>query len=86
MGVLSFREPLDFPRSWLLIVMREYVRGAQLLYYVEHLLPLTGQMRTHAQQWREKGKEREAMLFDTLESQVYVRLAPFCHHHFSLFS
>ena len=68
--LLSCREPLDFPRSWLLVVMREHVRNTQLAFYLEQLLPLTGQMKQYAHQWRDRGKEREAILFDTLESQV----------------
>lgn len=61
---------MDFPHSWLLLVLRDHVRNTELRYFLEQLLPLSGHLRVQAHQWRERGKGREAKLFDTLESQV----------------
>lgn len=63
-------DPPNLSRSWLLPLLKEKVRGAELSYYMEQLLPLAGWMRTTAQSWKEKGRELERSTMETLEEQV----------------
>lgn len=63
-------DPPDFPQSWILPVLQDYVQCTEIAYYVEELLPIAGKMRELSQTWKKNGKELEAKLFDTLEYQV----------------
>ena len=67
---LFHSEHPDFPQSWILPLLKDYIQQAELAYYVQDLLPMAGQMRLLAQDWREKGRALEAKLYDTLEIQV----------------
>ena len=48
---LQFDEELgsvshDFPRSWMLPVMKEYIENTELAYFTEAMLPLAARLRT----------------------------------------
>lgn len=36
----------DFPRSWILPVMKEYIEHTELAYFSQTLLPLAARLRT----------------------------------------
>ena len=36
----------DFPRSWILPVMKEYIEHTELAYFTQTMLPLAAQLRT----------------------------------------
>ena len=36
----------DFPRSWMLPVMKEYIEHTDLAYFTQTMLPLAAQLRT----------------------------------------
>ncbi|XP_050161171.1 RRP12-like protein [Myiozetetes cayanensis] len=73
-------ETLDFPRSWLLPVLRDYVQGTRLGFFTSYFLPLAAALKNRAQEFTQAGKTVEAKLYDTLQWQVWTLLPGFCTH------
>ncbi|NWH70588.1 RRP12 protein, partial [Piaya cayana] len=73
-------ETLDFPRSWLLPVLRDYVRGARLGFFTSYFLPLAAALKSRALEFTQAGKSVEAKIYDTLQWQVWTLLPGFCTH------
>ncbi|KAF1423220.1 RRP12-like protein, partial [Spheniscus humboldti] len=73
-------ETLDFPRSWLLPVLRDYVQGARLSFFTSYFLPLAAALKSRALEFTEAGKSVEAKIYDTLQWQVWTLLPGFCTH------
>uniref|UniRef100_A0A8C3UG24 Ribosomal RNA processing 12 homolog n=1 Tax=Catharus ustulatus TaxID=91951 RepID=A0A8C3UG24_CATUS len=73
-------ETLDFPRSWLLPVLRDNVQGAQLGFFTSYFLPLAAALKSRAQEFTQAGKNVEAKIYDTLQWQVWTLLPGFCTH------
>lgn len=44
------RETLDFPRSWLLPVLRDNVQGARLGFFTSYFLPLAAALKTRGEE------------------------------------
>uniref|UniRef100_A0A8C4U4P3 Ribosomal RNA processing 12 homolog n=1 Tax=Falco tinnunculus TaxID=100819 RepID=A0A8C4U4P3_FALTI len=73
-------ETLDFPRSWLLPVLRDYVQGARLGFFTSYFLPLAAALKSRAVEFTQAGKSVEAKIYDTLQWQVWTLLPGFCTH------
>ncbi|NWQ72766.1 RRP12 protein, partial [Columbina picui] len=73
-------ETLDFPRSWLLPVLRDYVQGARLGFFTSYFLPLAATLKSRAMEFTQAGKSVEAKIYDTLQWQVWTLLPGFCTH------
>ncbi|KAM9232142.1 RRP12-like protein [Leptosomus discolor] len=73
-------ETLDFPRSWLLPVLRDYVQGARLGFFTSYFLPLAAALKSRALEFTQAGKSMEAKIYDTLQWQVWTLLPGFCIH------
>ncbi|NXG58608.1 RRP12 protein, partial [Hemiprocne comata] len=73
-------ETLDFPRSWLLPVLRDYVQGARLGFFTSHFLPLAAALKSRALEFTQAGKSVEAKIYETLQWQVWTLLPGFCTH------
>ncbi|XP_075573732.1 RRP12-like protein isoform X2 [Pelecanus crispus] len=73
-------ETLDFPRSWLLPVLRDYVQGARLGFFTSYFLPLAATLKSRALEFTQAGKSVEAKIYDTLQWQVWTLLPGFCTH------
>ncbi|XP_074014966.1 RRP12-like protein isoform X2 [Numenius arquata] len=73
-------ETLDFPRSWLLPVLRDYVQGARLGFFTSYFLPLAATLKSRATEFTQAGKNVEAKIYDTLQWQVWTLLPGFCTH------
>ncbi|NWR64489.1 RRP12 protein, partial [Bucorvus abyssinicus] len=73
-------ESLDFPRSWLLPVLRDYVQGARLGFFTSYFLPLAAALKSRALEFTQAGKSVEAKIYDTLQWQVWTLLTGFCTH------
>ncbi|XP_054238178.1 RRP12-like protein isoform X3 [Indicator indicator] len=73
-------ETLDFPRSWLLPVLRDYVQGARLSFFTNYFLPLAATLKSRALEFTQAGKSMEAKIYDTLQWQVWTLLPGFCIH------
>ncbi|XP_064465677.1 RRP12-like protein [Ornithodoros turicata] len=67
----------DFPRSWLLPLMRDSIRGTELAFFVDYFLPLANTLHHNVVE----EKERNAPLSKTyqlLELQIWALLPGFC--------
>ncbi|NXM66302.1 RRP12 protein, partial [Serilophus lunatus] len=73
-------ETLDFPRSWLLPVLRDYVQGTRLGFFTSYFLPLAATLKNRALEFTQAGKSVEAKLYETLQWQVWTLLPGFCIH------
>lgn len=71
-------ETLDFPRSWLLPVLRDNVQGARLGFFTSYFLPLAATLKNRALEFTQAGKSVEAKIYDTLQWQVWTLLPGFC--------
>jgi len=68
----------NFPRSWLLPVLKDNIRDTELKYFFDVMLPLAANLRTKATSLKEAGKLLESKLYDTLQLQIWSLLPGFC--------
>ncbi|XP_035673332.1 RRP12-like protein isoform X4 [Branchiostoma floridae] len=71
-------DDINFPRSWLLPVIRDHVRDTELGYFVKYFLPLAAQLRTRALELQQEGKSVLSKAYDTLQHQIWSALPGFC--------
>ncbi|XP_064000645.1 RRP12-like protein [Pogoniulus pusillus] len=80
LGIDGKELTLDFPRSWMLPVLRDYVQGARLGFFTSYFLPLAATLKSRALEFTQAGKSMEAKIYDTLQWQVWTLLPGFCIH------
>ncbi|XP_063963855.1 RRP12-like protein [Lytechinus pictus] len=68
----------DFPRSWLIPVIRDNVANTQLSFFTKYFLPLAAKLRTRSLELTEQGKKVEGKTYDVLQSQIWSLLPGFC--------
>ncbi|KAI8486218.1 pre-rRNA processing protein [Branchiostoma belcheri] len=71
-------DDINFPRSWLLPVLRDHVRDTELGFFVKYFLPLAAQLRTRALELQQEGKSVLSKAYDTLQHQIWSALPGFC--------
>ncbi|XP_055503138.1 RRP12-like protein [Leucoraja erinacea] len=71
-------ENLDFPRSWLIPVIRDHVKHTQLAFFNKYFLPLAAKLKSRAVELAESGQTLEAKIYDTLQWQIWTTLPGFC--------
>ncbi|KAB0383804.1 hypothetical protein FD755_005721 [Muntiacus reevesi] len=71
-------ETLDFPRSWLLPVIRDHVRETRLGFFTAYFLPLATTLKRKAMDLAQAGSTVESKIYDTLQWQVWTLLPGFC--------
>uniref|UniRef100_A0A8C8H6L8 Ribosomal RNA-processing protein 12-like conserved domain-containing protein n=1 Tax=Oncorhynchus tshawytscha TaxID=74940 RepID=A0A8C8H6L8_ONCTS len=75
---LEYVYNLEFPRSWLIPVIRDHVKNTQLAYYTSYLLPLAATLRQRAEELEKAGQKLEAKVYKTLQLQIWTMLPGFC--------
>uniref|UniRef100_H2YY65 RRP12 HEAT domain-containing protein n=1 Tax=Ciona savignyi TaxID=51511 RepID=H2YY65_CIOSA len=68
----------DFPRSWLLPLIKDHMRFGELSYFVEYFLPLAGKFRIRGAELRQALRTVEASTYETLLQQCWDLLPSFC--------
>uniref|UniRef100_A0A671EYD6 Ribosomal RNA processing 12 homolog n=1 Tax=Rhinolophus ferrumequinum TaxID=59479 RepID=A0A671EYD6_RHIFE len=71
-------ETLDFPRSWLLPVIRDHVRETRLGFFTAYFLPLATTLKSKAMDLAQAGSTVESKIYDTLQWQIWTLLPGFC--------
>ncbi|KAG8523483.1 RRP12-like protein [Galemys pyrenaicus] len=71
-------ETLDFPRSWLLPVIRDHVRETRLGFFTAYFLPLATTLKNKAMNLAQAGSTVESKIYDTLQWQIWTLLPGFC--------
>ncbi|XP_038070845.1 RRP12-like protein [Patiria miniata] len=68
----------DFPRSWLLPVIRDNVCNTELQFFTKYFLPLAAKLKTKALEYSQQGRKVESKTYDILQSQIWSLLPGFC--------
>lgn len=68
--------PLDFPRSWLLPVLKENIRSASLGFFAEEFLPLAKKLRQHIE-FNEEKSPMAVKFYSAMEFQIWDLLVKF---------
>ncbi|XP_059957439.1 RRP12-like protein [Mesoplodon densirostris] len=71
-------ETLDFPRSWLLPVIRDHARETRLGFFTAYFLPLATTLKRKAMDLAQAGSTVESKIYDTLQWQIWTLLPGFC--------
>ncbi|XP_041066217.1 RRP12-like protein [Carcharodon carcharias] len=71
-------ERFDFPRSWLIPVIRDHVKHTQLTFFNKYFLPLAANLKNRALELAQSGHPLEAKIYDTLQWQIWTLLPGFC--------
>ncbi|XP_037660690.1 RRP12-like protein isoform X2 [Choloepus didactylus] len=71
-------ETLDFPRSWLLPVIRDHVQETRLGFFTTYFLPLAATLKSKAMDLAQAGSTVESKIYDTLQWQIWTLLPGFC--------
>ncbi|XP_004268448.2 RRP12-like protein isoform X1 [Orcinus orca] len=71
-------ETLDFPRSWLLPVIRDHVRETRLGFFTAYFLPLATTLKRKAMDLAQAGSTVESKIYDMLQWQIWTLLPGFC--------
>uniref|UniRef100_A0A673UUI9 Uncharacterized protein n=1 Tax=Suricata suricatta TaxID=37032 RepID=A0A673UUI9_SURSU len=71
-------ENLDFPRSWLLPVIRDHVQETRLGFFTTYFLPLATTLKSKAMDLAQADRTVESKIYDTLQWQIWTLLPGFC--------
>jgi len=70
----------DFPRSWLLPLLKDNIEKTELAYFVSQFLPLARKLKERANGFTRNKQLIEAKIFDNLQVQVWSMLPGFCSY------
>nr|XP_055026488.1 RRP12-like protein [Misgurnus anguillicaudatus] len=71
-------DDLEFPRSWLIPVIRDHVKNTQLSYFTSYFLPLANKLKQTAEELEQSGQKLMAKVYQTLQLQIWTMLPGFC--------
>ncbi|GAA6107350.1 RRP12-like protein [Tachysurus ichikawai] len=71
-------DDLEFPRSWLIPVIRDNVKNTQLAYFSSYFLPLASTLKHRAKELEKTGQKLVAKVYHTLQLQIWTMLPGFC--------
>ncbi|XP_036402433.1 RRP12-like protein [Megalops cyprinoides] len=76
--ITGTQDDMEFPRSWLIPVIRDHVKNTQLAYFASYFLPLAVTLRQRAEELEKEGQKLEAKVYQTLQLQMWTMLPGFC--------
>uniref|UniRef100_A0A8C5MNS0 RRP12-like protein n=1 Tax=Leptobrachium leishanense TaxID=445787 RepID=A0A8C5MNS0_9ANUR len=68
----------DFPRSWLVPVIRDHVKNTELGFFTRYFLPLAVRVKNRAVELTQARRNLEAKICETLQWQIWTMLPGFC--------
>ncbi|XP_073689985.1 RRP12-like protein [Garra rufa] len=71
-------DDLEFPRSWLIPVIRDHVKNTQLAFFTSHFFPLANKLKQTADEMEQSGQKLMAKVYQTLQMQIWTMLPGFC--------
>ncbi|XP_051504404.1 RRP12-like protein [Myxocyprinus asiaticus] len=71
-------DDLEFPRSWLIPVIRDHVKNTQLAYFTSYFFPLATKLKQTAEELEQSGQKLMAKVYQTLQLQIWTMLPGFC--------
>lgn len=78
LNITGNEDDLEFPRSWLVPVIRDNVKNTQLAFFSSYFLPLAATLRQKAEQLEQTGQGLQAKVYQTLQLQIWNMLPGFC--------
>ncbi|MBN3295832.1 RRP12 protein, partial [Amia calva] len=72
------QDDLEFPRSWLIPVLRDHVRNTELAFFTSYFLPLAVTLKQRADELDLAGRKLESKVYATLQLQIWSMLPGFC--------
>eukprot|EP01135_Chromosphaera_perkinsii_P005543 Nk52_evm92s352 gene=Nk52_evmTU92s352 len=74
----------EFPRGWILLILRDYTYNADLGFFFTYMLPLSEQINDSVRDLKESGRELEAKTYEVLYNQVWDSFPAFCKHAYNV--
>ncbi|WAR21706.1 RRP12-like protein [Mya arenaria] len=74
----SVRDDLDFPRSWLLPVIRDNVQETELAFFTSYFLPLAAKLRLRSLELADQQNVVASKTYEALQLQMWSLLPGFC--------
>ncbi|XP_052226276.1 RRP12-like protein isoform X6 [Dreissena polymorpha] len=71
-------DDLDFPRSWLLPVIRDNVQETELGFFTSYFLPLAAKLRLRSLELSDQQNIVASKTYETLQLQIWSLLPGFC--------
>ncbi|KAK5616046.1 pre-rRNA processing protein [Crenichthys baileyi] len=78
LNITGYNDDLEFPRSWLVPVIRDHVKNTCLGFFASYFLPLATTLKLRAEELEQEGKKLEAKVYQTLQLQIWSMLPGFC--------
>ncbi|XP_010897516.1 RRP12-like protein [Esox lucius] len=78
LNITGQEDDMEFPRSWLIPVIRDHVKNTHLAYFTSYLLPLAVTLRERAEELEKAGQKLEAKVYKTVQLQIWTMLPGFC--------
>ncbi|XP_040905089.1 RRP12-like protein [Toxotes jaculatrix] len=78
LNITGYDDDLEFPRSWLVPVIRDHVKNTHLGFFASYFLPLASTLRQRAEELEQAGQKLEAKVYQTLQLQIWTMLPGFC--------
>ncbi|XP_041921252.1 RRP12-like protein isoform X3 [Alosa sapidissima] len=76
--ITGHQDDLEFPRSWLVPVIRDHLKNTQLAFFSSYFLPLANTLKRKAEELDQAGQKLESKVYQTLEQQIWTMLPGFC--------
>ncbi|XP_057703940.1 RRP12-like protein [Corythoichthys intestinalis] len=78
LNITGYDDDLEFPRSWLVPVIRDHVKNTHLSFFISYFLPLASTLKQRAEELEQAGQNLEAKVYQTLQLQIWTMLPGFC--------
>ncbi|KAM8858593.1 RRP12-like protein isoform 2-T2 [Spinachia spinachia] len=78
LNITGYEDDLEFPRSWLVPVIRDHVKNTHLGFFSSYFLPLASTLKQRAEELDQVGQKLEARVYKTLQMQIWTMLPGFC--------
>ncbi|XP_013887776.1 RRP12-like protein [Austrofundulus limnaeus] len=78
LNITGINDNLEFPRSWLIPVIRDHVKNTRLGFFTSYFLPLASVLKQRAEEFEQTGRKLEAKVYEMLQLQIWTMLPGFC--------
>ncbi|XP_037320839.2 RRP12-like protein [Pungitius pungitius] len=78
LNITGYEDDLEFPRSWLVPVIRDHVKNTNLGFFTSYFLPLASTLKQRAEELDQVGQKLESRVYKTLQIQIWTMLPGFC--------
>ncbi|BFY98332.1 hypothetical protein BsWGS_01372 [Bradybaena similaris] len=80
LGITGEHDNLEFPRAWLLPVIRDNVTHTELGFFTSYFLPLAARFKNIAEASARDNQIAKSKAYEALQLQIWSMLKGFCDH------